>query len=212
MRISSVQTSYYHSQAGRKPAWNPSVHTANAIPSVRYGRIPNVSLKEIAKKIKETPPAHRAAYGAIPSFLISGAISYAVTGNVVDLMEIGQFLWMGYAALELKMAMGKKRTSSSGTRPRENQQNDAQSSTAGRADNRNGSSSAKRDYYEVLGVEREASQQQIKEAYRALARRYHPDVNKEAGAEEKFKEINEAYEVLSDVKKRKKYNNFGHEL
>ena len=56
----------------------------------------------------------------------------------------------------------------------------------------------KRDYYEVLGISKGASDAEIKKAYRSLAKKYHPDVNKEAGAEAKFKEINEAYEVLSD--------------
>ena len=57
----------------------------------------------------------------------------------------------------------------------------------------------KRDYYEVLGLSKGASEAEIKKAYRSLAKKYHPDVNKEAGAEEKFKEINEAYEVLSKL-------------
>ncbi|ROQ89602.1 DnaJ C-terminal domain-containing protein [Desulfosoma caldarium] len=66
-----------------------------------------------------------------------------------------------------------------------------------------------RDYYEILGVSRKASQEEIQRAYRKLARKYHPDVNKEAGAEEKFKEINEAYEVLKDPEKRAKYDQLG---
>lgn len=66
-----------------------------------------------------------------------------------------------------------------------------------------------RDYYEVLGVERGASQSEIKSAYRKLARKYHPDVNKGGDAEAKFKEANEAYEVLSDPDKRKKYDQLG---
>ncbi len=69
---------------------------------------------------------------------------------------------------------------------------------------------AKRDYYEVLGVSRGASPDEIKKAYRRLARQFHPDVNKEGSAEAKFKEINEAYEVLSDEQKRAMYDRFGH--
>jgi molecular chaperone DnaJ len=57
----------------------------------------------------------------------------------------------------------------------------------------------KRDYYEVLGVNRNASAEELKSAFRSLARKYHPDMNKEPDAEEKFKEINEAYAVLSDA-------------
>jgi molecular chaperone DnaJ len=68
----------------------------------------------------------------------------------------------------------------------------------------------KRDYYEVLGVQRGASQEEIKKAFRRLARQYHPDVNREPGAAEVFKEINEAYEVLSDPDKRAMYDRFGH--
>ena len=67
----------------------------------------------------------------------------------------------------------------------------------------------KRDYYEVLGVEKNAAEDQIKKAYRKLAAKYHPDVNHEADAEEKFKEINEAYEVLSDADKRARYDQYG---
>ena len=70
--------------------------------------------------------------------------------------------------------------------------------------------SDKRDYYEVLGIQRTASAAEIKKAYRQLARTYHPDVSKEADSEEKFKEINEAYEVLSDEDKRSRYDRFGH--
>ena len=69
---------------------------------------------------------------------------------------------------------------------------------------------AKRDYYEVLGVSKGASNDEIKAAFRKLARQYHPDVNQEADAEEKFKEINEAYGVLSDADKRARYDRFGH--
>ncbi|KAJ7550714.1 hypothetical protein O6H91_07G113900 [Diphasiastrum complanatum] len=65
------------------------------------------------------------------------------------------------------------------------------------------------DYYSVLGLSRSASKQEIKSAYRRLARQYHPDVNKEPGAEEKFKEISTAYEVLSDDEKRPIYDQFG---
>ncbi|MCQ2052908.1 MAG: molecular chaperone DnaJ [archaeon] len=69
-----------------------------------------------------------------------------------------------------------------------------------------------RDYYEVLGVSKNASQDEIKSAYRKMARQYHPDVSKESKevAEEKFKEISEAYEVLSDVNKRQMYDQYGH--
>ena len=69
----------------------------------------------------------------------------------------------------------------------------------------------KRDYYEVLGIGRNASQSEIKRAYRRLARQYHPDVNPgDKEAEERFKEVNEAYEVLSDADKRARYDRFGH--
>ncbi len=70
---------------------------------------------------------------------------------------------------------------------------------------------AKRDYYEVLGLQKGATQEEIKKAYRALAKKYHPDINKEPGAEEKFKEINEAYDTLSDEQKKARYDQFGHE-
>ena len=66
-----------------------------------------------------------------------------------------------------------------------------------------------RDYYEILGIPRNASSDDIKSAFRKLARQYHPDVSKEPNAEEKFKEINEAYEVLGDADKRKKYDELG---
>jgi molecular chaperone DnaJ len=68
----------------------------------------------------------------------------------------------------------------------------------------------KRDYYEILGVARTASQAEIKKAYRRLARQHHPDVSEDADADERFKEISEAYEVLSDEQKRAKYDRFGH--
>ena len=69
---------------------------------------------------------------------------------------------------------------------------------------------AKRDYYEVLGVSKSASAAEIKKAYRKLSKQYHPDINKEPGAEDKFKEISEAYEVLSDDTKKAQYDQFGH--
>jgi molecular chaperone DnaJ len=69
----------------------------------------------------------------------------------------------------------------------------------------------KRDYYEILRVGKSASQNDIKSAFRNLARKYHPDVNKEPDAEERFKEINEAFIILSDEEKRSVYDRFGHE-
>lgn len=69
---------------------------------------------------------------------------------------------------------------------------------------------SKRDYYEVLEVDRGASKEDLKRAYRRMARKYHPDVNHEVGADERFKEINEAYEVLSNDNSRAAYDRFGH--
>ena len=68
----------------------------------------------------------------------------------------------------------------------------------------------KRDYYEILGIPRAATDEEIKRAFRKLAFKYHPDRNRDDGAEEKFKELNEAYEVLSDANKRAAYDQFGH--
>ena len=66
-----------------------------------------------------------------------------------------------------------------------------------------------RDYYEILGIQRSVGQDEIQRAYRKLARKYHPDVSKAANAEDKFKELSEAYEVLKDPEKRKMYDQFG---
>lgn len=68
----------------------------------------------------------------------------------------------------------------------------------------------KRDYYEILGVSSNASDDELKKAFRRLAKQYHPDANKEQGAEARFIEINEAYEVLSDPQKRAAYDRYGH--
>ncbi len=68
----------------------------------------------------------------------------------------------------------------------------------------------KRDYYEILGVQRNASADEMKSAFRRLAKQYHPDVNRASGADEKFKELNEAYAVLSDDQKRAAYDRYGH--
>ena len=71
---------------------------------------------------------------------------------------------------------------------------------------------AKRDYYEILGVKNDASADEIKKSYRRLAMKHHPDRNSEdAGAEDKFKEAKEAYEILKDADKRAAYDRFGHE-
>lgn len=68
----------------------------------------------------------------------------------------------------------------------------------------------KRDYYEILGVNKSASEDEIKSAYRKLARKHHPDIDKTAGATERFKELGEAYQVLSDPQKKQSYDQFGH--
>src|SRR5215208_7785687 len=72
---------------------------------------------------------------------------------------------------------------------------------------------ARRDYYDVLGLARSASEKDIRQAYRKLARQYHPDLNpNDKQAETKFKEIGQAYEVLSDADKRKSYDRWGHDF
>ncbi len=69
----------------------------------------------------------------------------------------------------------------------------------------------KRDYYEVMGISKDASDDEIKKAYRKLAKKYHPDLNPgDKTAEQHFKEVNEAYEVLSDKEKKARYDQFGH--
>src|SRR5699024_6654219 len=69
---------------------------------------------------------------------------------------------------------------------------------------------SKRDYYDVLGVSKSATKEEIRKAYRTLSKKFHPDLNKEADAELKFKEVTEAFEVLSDENKRAEYELFGH--
>ncbi len=69
---------------------------------------------------------------------------------------------------------------------------------------------SKRDYYEVLGLSKGASKEEIKKAYRKLSKKYHPDLNKDANADDKFKEVKEAYEVLSDDQSRSRYDQYGH--
>ena len=66
-----------------------------------------------------------------------------------------------------------------------------------------------KDYYQILGVKKDSTDSEIKSAYRKLARKYHPDINKTKEAEAKFKDINEAYEVLGDKEKRQRYDSFG---
>jgi curved DNA-binding protein len=70
----------------------------------------------------------------------------------------------------------------------------------------------RRDFYEALGVARNATADEIQRSYRKLARTYHPDVNKDPGAEERFKEVSEAYDVLSDPETRQRYDAFGHDF
>ena len=69
-----------------------------------------------------------------------------------------------------------------------------------------------RDFYEVLGVPRDAGSEEIQQAFRRLARAHHPDVNRDPAAEERFKEINEAYHVLSDPEMRRRYDRFGEDF
>ena len=68
----------------------------------------------------------------------------------------------------------------------------------------------KKDFYEILGIKKGATDAEIKSAYRKLARQHHPDIDKSAGAAEKFKEVSEAYQILSDPQKKKTYDQFGH--
>ena len=69
----------------------------------------------------------------------------------------------------------------------------------------------KRDYYDVLGLKKGASEDEIRKAYRSLAKKYHPDVSSEPDAESKFKEVQEAYDTLSDSEKRQMYDQYGHQ-
>ena len=71
---------------------------------------------------------------------------------------------------------------------------------------------ADEDFYQILGVPRDASQEDIQRAYRKLARTYHPDVNHDPGAEDRFKEVSEAYDVLSDPQTRRRYDAFGRDF
>ena len=68
----------------------------------------------------------------------------------------------------------------------------------------------KRDYYETLGINRNANEEEVRKAFRKKAMEFHPDRNKEPGADAKFKEVNEAYQILSDPNRRAKYDQFGH--
>ncbi|MGB1749850.1 MAG: DnaJ domain-containing protein, partial [Dehalococcoidia bacterium] len=70
---------------------------------------------------------------------------------------------------------------------------------------------SKRDYYEVLGVSRDATAEDLKKAFRKQALKYHPDRNKEEDASDRFKEVNEAYQVLSDPERKAQYDRFGHD-
>ena len=69
----------------------------------------------------------------------------------------------------------------------------------------------KRDYYETLGVNRNANEEDIRKAFSKKAMEFHTDLNKETGADEKFKEVNEAYQILSDPERRSRYDQFGHQ-
>src|SRR3954452_17550029 len=69
-----------------------------------------------------------------------------------------------------------------------------------------------RDFYEILGVPRTANQKEIQRAYRKLARTYHPDINKDPAAEERFKEVSEAYDVQSDPEQRRRYDSYGRDF